>query len=319
MSKKNLRMLTVQEFRSLFGEESGCGEQLNRQRWPDGFRCPRCDGPSRGYMSDRQVHECARCAYQCSVTAGTIFHKTRTPLTSWFWAIYRMSHDKKGISAMQLSKEIGVGYRTAWLIEHKIRKAMEDRDQSYKLSGLIEVDEGYVGGEEHGEARKGRGAKSKSVVAVAVEHSARGQPGRTPVPGFAALSVLPNAGSKSLDGFLKDKIEPGSHVLTDGWNGYWHVEQNGFAHTAIELSKQDQPAHKLFPWVHITLSNLKRFLLGTHHTVENKHLKRYVAEFNYRLNRRTMEKDLLTRLLRACLATQTVTYKQLIALPELRA
>jgi hypothetical protein len=81
-------------------------------------------------------------------------------------------------------------------------------------------------------------------------------------PGFAALSVLPNAGSKSLDGLLKDKVRPGSHVLTDGWSGSWHVEQNGFAHTAIDLSKQDQPAHKLFPWVHITLSNLKRFLLG---------------------------------------------------------
>jgi transposase-like protein len=269
-------------------------------------------------MSERQVHECAHCAYQCSVTAGTIFHKTRTPLTSWFWAIYRMSHDKKGISAMQLCKEIGVGYRTAWTMQHKIRKAMEDRDQGYKLSGLVEVDEGYVGGEEHGKARQGRGAKSKSVVAVAVEHSADGKPGRTPIPGFAALSVLPNAGSKSLDGFLKDKIEPGSHILTDGWNGYWHAEQNGFVHTATELSKQDQPAHKLFPWVHITLSNLKRFLLGTHHTVENKHLKRYVAEFNYRLNRRTMEQDLLTRLLRACLATTTVTYKQLTALPELR-
>ncbi len=289
MPKKTFTMLRVQEFRSLFGEESGCGEQLSRQRWPEGFRCPRCDGPSRGYMADRQVHECARCAYQCSVTAGTIFHKTRTPLTSWFWAIYRMSHDKKGISAMQLSKEIGVGYRTAWVIEHKIRKAMEDRDQSYKLRGLIEVDEGYVGGEEHGEARKGR------------------------------VSVLPNAGSKSLDGFLKNKIEPGSHVLTDGWNGYWHVQQSGFAHTAIDLSKQGQPAHKLFPWVHITLSNLKRFLLGTHHTVENKHLKRYVAEFNYRLNRRTMEQDLLPRLLRACISTSTITYKQLIATPELRA
>jgi transposase-like protein len=312
-------MLTVQEFRFLFGEDSGCGAQLSRQRWPEGFRCPRCDGPSRGYIRDRQVHECARCGYQCSVTAGTIFHKTRTPLTSWFWAIYRMSHDKKGISAMQLSKEIGVGYRTAWVMQHKIRKAMEDRDQGYKLSGLVEVDEGYVGGQEHGEARKGRGAKTKSVVAVAVEHSAPGQPGRTPIPGFAALSVLPNAGSKSLDGFLKDKIESGSHVLTDGWNGYWHVEQNGFMHTATELSKQDQPAHKLFPWVHITLSNLKRFLLGTHHTVENKHLKRYVAEFNYRLNRRTMETDLLPRLLTACLATTTITYKQLTALPELRA
>jgi transposase-like protein len=306
-------MLTVHEFRAAFGEDSDCLEQLSRQRWPEGFRCPRCDGPSRGYMSDRRVHECARCAYQCSVTAGTILHKTRTPLTSWFWAIYRMSHDKKGISALQLSKEIGVRYRTAWTMQHKIRKAMEDRDQSYKLRGLIEVDEGYVGGEEHGEARKGRGAESKSVVAVAVEHSALGEPGRTPIPGFAALSVLPNAGSKSLDGFLKDKIEPGSHILTDGWSGYWHVERNGFVHTVTELSKQDQPAHKLFPWVHITLSNLKRFLLGTHHTVDNKHLKRYVAEFNYRLNRRTMEPDLLPRLLRACLGTTTVTYKQLTA------
>ena len=218
---------------------------------------------------------------------------------------------------MQLSKEIGVSYPTAWLMQHKIRKAMEDRDQGYRLRGLVEVDEGYVGGEEHGEARKGRGARSKAVVAVAVEHAAEGQPGRPPVPGFAALAVLPNAGSKSLTGFLNAKIERGSHVRTDGWNGYWHVEQNGFGHTAIELAHQDQPAHKLFPWVHITLSNLKRFLLGTHHQVKGKHLKRYVAEFNYRLNRRTMEPDLLQRLLRAAITTNTITYKQLITQPEL--
>jgi len=311
------KMLTVQGFRWLFGDESQCAAQLTAQRWPEGFCCPRCSGSTRGYIAARRVHECAACGYQCSVTAGTIFHKTRTPLVSWFWAIYRMSHDKKGISAVQLSKEIGVSYPTAWLMQHKIRKAMEDRDQGYRLRGLVEVDEGYVGGEEHGEARKGRGARSKAVVAVAVEHAAEGQPGRPPVPGFAALAVLPNAGSKSLTGFLNAKIERGSHVRTDGWNGYWHVEQNGFGHTAIELAHQDQPAHKLFPWVHITLSNLKRFLLGTHHQVKGKHLKRYVAEFNYRLNRRTMEPDLLQRLLRAAITTNTITYKQLITQPEL--
>src|ERR1039458_1041822 len=214
MKNRRGKMLTVQEFRRWFGTERGCGAQLTRQRWPEGVQCPHCAGPSRGYIASRRVHECAGCGYQCSVTAGTIFHKTRTPLSSWFWAIYRMSHDKKGISAMQLSKEIGVSYPTAWLIEHKIRKAMEDRDRHYTLRGLVEVDEGYVGGEEHGEPRKGRGARNKAVVAVAVEHSAAGQPGRTPVPGFAALSVLPNAGSSSLDGFLKAKVEPGSHVLT---------------------------------------------------------------------------------------------------------
>src|SRR5450432_3203929 len=115
MKNRRGKMLTVQEFRRLFGTERRCGAQLTRQRWPDGFQCPRCAGPSRGYMTSRRVHECAACGYQCSVTAGTIFHKTRTPLASWFWAIYRMSHDKKGISAVQLAKEIGVSYPTAWL------------------------------------------------------------------------------------------------------------------------------------------------------------------------------------------------------------
>jgi transposase-like protein len=149
-SKSGTKMLTVLEFQTQFGDEQQCGEQLSRQRWPEGFSCPRCGGPSRGYMAARQVHECARCSYQCSVTAGTIFHKTRVPLTGWFWAIYRLSHDKKGISAMQLKKEIGVSYQTAWLLLHKLRKAMADRDRGYKLGGLIEADEGYVGGREEG-------------------------------------------------------------------------------------------------------------------------------------------------------------------------
>ena len=308
---ERVRMLTVGEFRAQFGEEAQCAEQLDRQRWPEGFRCPRCDGGTRGYIASRRVHECKLCGYQCSVTAGTIFHKTRTPLTSWFWAIYRMSHDKKGISAVQLMKEIGVSYTTAWLMQHKIRKAMEDRDGRYKLHGIIEVDEGYVGGAETGEGRRGRGAESKCVVAVAVEHAAKGEPGRPPVPGFAALEVLPDASSKSIDSFLGAKIAIGSHILSDGWSGYRNLDQKGFEHTATVLSSQEEPAHTLFPWVHISLSNLKRFLLGTHHQVQAKHLKRYVAEFNYRLNRRTMESDLLPRLLRACLGTSTITLQQL--------
>ena len=308
---KGVRMLTVGEFRAQFGEEAQCAEQLTRQRWPEGFLCPRCDGGTRGYIASRRVHECKLCGYQCSVTAGTIFHKTRTPLSSWFWAIYRMGHDKKGISALQLAKEIGVSYTTAWLMQHKIRKAMEDLDQRYKLNGIIEVDEGYVGGAESGEGLRGRGTVSKCVVAVAVEHAAEGEPGRPPVPGFAALQVLPDASSKSIDGFLQAKIAPGSQVLSDGWGGYRKLNEKGFEHTATVLSSQDEPAHVLFPWVHISLANLKRFLLGTHHQTQPKHLKRYVAEFNYRLNRRTMEKDLLPRLLRACLGTQTITLQQL--------
>ena len=127
---KRKPIMTVSEFRSRFGDEFQCGEHLTAQRWPN------------SYMASRRVHECTGCGYQGSVTAGTIFHQTRTPLTSWFWAIHRMSQDKKGISALQLSKEIHVSYPTAWLMQHKIRKAMADRDQGYQLKGLIEVDEG---------------------------------------------------------------------------------------------------------------------------------------------------------------------------------
>lgn len=309
-------IVTVSEFHSRFGDEAQCGQHLTAQRWPNGFACPRCGGRSRGYMASRRVHECAACGYQCSVTAGTIFHKTRTPLTSWFWTIYRMSQDKKGISALQLSKEISVSYPTAWLIQHKIRQAMADRDQGYQLQGLIEVDEGYVGGAEEGKAQKGRGAKNKSVVAVAVERRAPGPEGEKPIPGFAALAVVPNAAASSLQGFLQAKVQPGSRVLSDGWRGYRGLEQQGFQHTATPLQGDPKAAHRLFPWVHITLSNLKRFLLGTHHKVEPQHLKRYVAEFAYRLNRRTMETNLFDRLVRACLATHTILYKELIALPE---
>lgn len=305
------RMLTVGEFRVRFGTDEQCAEQLIHQRWPKGFRCPRCGGSTRGYIASRKVHECKDCSYQCSVTAGTIFHKTRTSLTSWFWAIYRMSHDKKGISALQLSKEIGVSYTTAWLMQHKIRKAMEDRDQHYKLHGIIEMDEGYVGGIESGEGVRGRGIVSKCVVAVAVEHVATGLVGRTPIPGFASLAVIPDASAKSIDGFLEANVAVGSRVLTDGWKGYRKLGEKGFDHIATALSNQTQEAHELFPWVHITLANLKRFLLGTHHQAHPKHLQRYVAEFSYRLNRRTMEPDLLPRLLRACLGTNTITLQQL--------
>src|SRR5271157_2568380 len=141
---KRKSIMTVSEFRSRFGDEVLCGEHLTAQRWPDGFVCPRCGGRSRGYMASRRVHECAGCGYQSSVTSGTIVHKTRTPLTSWFWAIYRMSQDKKGISALQLSKEIGGSYPTARLMQHKIRKAMADRDQALQSIALIAVRHGLA-------------------------------------------------------------------------------------------------------------------------------------------------------------------------------
>lgn len=174
-----------------------------------------------------------------------------------------------------------------------------------------------MGGREEGTGRTGRGAESKSVVVVAAEQRGPGKRGEKLIPGFAAMEVIPDAAAVTLEGFLKAKVRPGSRTLTDGWKGYKRLKKNGFDHTATVIFRQDEAAHSLFRWVHITLANLKRFLLGTHHKVERKHLERYVAEFNYRLNRRTMQPTMFPRLIRACLAPQTITYKQLVATPEL--
>jgi len=268
-------------------------------------------------MKAKRVHECRQCGYQGSVTAGTIFHKTRVPLRDWMWAIYRMSQGKKGISAVQLSKEIGVGYPTAWLLQHKIRKAMADQEQGRRLSGLVEVDEGYVGGAEKGRARVGRGAQTKSVVAVAVEHWDGGKAGSRVVPGRSALAVLPDATTASVQGFVRDRVRPNSAVWTDGWWSYRGLTPRGYGHAAIPLGEDRQITQRFFPWVHITLSNLKRFLLGTHHKPGAKHLKRYLAEFTYRLNRRWQEASLFEQLARACLSSSTIIYKDLVAQPEL--
>lgn len=314
---KRSRMMTIERFRRLFGDEERCWEHLRRVRWPRGFVCPRCGGDSRGYMRARRLDECRVCGYQGSVTAGTIFHKARVPLTDWFWAIYRMSQGKKGVSALQLGKEIGVSYPTAWLMAHKIRKAMADREQGRQLRGLIEVDEGYVGGKERGGGRIGRSAQTKSIVAVAVEHWKPGEPGRPPIPGRAALTVMPDATSASVRRFIESKIRPRSALLTDAWAGYGGLSWRGYPHAAIPLGEDRKLLRRFFPWVHIALSNLKRFLLGTHHKPQPKHLNRYVAEFTYRFNRRGQERSLFHRLTRACLSTNTITYKDLTAQPEL--
>ena len=314
---KRKGMMTIQRFRRLFGDEEQCWEHLRRMRWPRGFVCARCGGDSRGYMRARRVDECRACGYQGSVTAGTIFHKARVPLADWFWAIYRMSQGKKGISALQLSKEIGVSYPTAWLMAHKIRKAMADREQGRQLRGLIEVDEGYVGGKERGGGRIGRSAQTKSIVAVAVEHWKPGELGRPPIPGRAALAVMPDVTAASVRAFIESKVKAHSALLTDAWAGYGGLSWRGHPHAAIPLGDDRKLLRRFFPWVHITLSNLKRFLLGTHHKPQPKHLKRYVAEFTYRLNRRWQERSLFHHLTRACLSTNTITYKDLVAKPEL--
>lgn len=227
-----------------------------------------------------------------------------------------MSQGKKGVSALQLSKEIGVSYATAWLMQHKIRQARAEGERGTRLKGLVEVDEGYVGGREKGGERTGRCFQTKSLVAVAVEHRGHGQGGEKPRPGRCALAVISKARAEHLRGFVRDKVLEGSAVLTDRFASYTGLSARGFSHAAIPMRDDPEMAHRFFPWVHITLSNLKRFLLGTHHKPQAKHLSRYIAEFSYRLNRCWQESSLFEQLAQACLSTKTIIYRDLVDAPE---
>ncbi len=294
--------MSLLEFQRRFSNEQACQEALELARWPEGFVCPRCGHGKASRITTRRLLQCSACHHQASVTAGTIFHKTRTPLVKWFWAIWMVAQDKGGTSATRLSKQLGLGYRTAWTMLHKLRKAMAQRDASYTLTGSIEMDDAYFGGPTAG--KRGRGAANKTPVVVMVEN--RGEHA-----GFLAIKTLAAVDKQQVDAAASAKIAPGQHIHTDGLNAYNGLETLGHDHHAETVPPNQ--AHEKLPWVHIAISNAKTFLLGTYHGVSHKYLQAYLDEFCYRFNRRTWEPTLTSRLLTACLAANPVTFAELSA------
>jgi transposase-like protein len=293
--KKRIRIITVKAFRAKFSSEEGCLEYLAKHRWPNGFVCPKCHNREAHWQAGRSIYWCKACEYQVSVTAGTVFHSTNLGLPDWFWAVYRMAQGKKGFSAMQLMKEIDVSYPTAWSVLHKIRCAMEERDKQYKLKGTIELDDAYLGGESKG--KRGRGAEGKTPILVAVE---KRQTRKGTKPGYVAIRIGKSLSSVDVMAFVDSKIIPGSIIETDGLSVYKVLCNLNFAHKQT-VTENGFEAKELFPWVHLVIGNLKRFILGTHHHADPKYLRLYVAEYCYRLNRRFHEDDLFEHLLKACL------------------
>ncbi len=294
--------LSLLEFQRRFSTEEACQEALEQARWPEGFVCPRCGHGRASRIRTRRLLQCARCRYQASLTAGTILHKTRTPLVKWFWAIWMVAQDKGGTSAMRLSRQLGLGYRTAWTMLHKLRKAMGQRDAGYSLTGSIEMDDAYFGGAVAGKKR-GRGTPNKTPVAVMVEN--RGEHA-----GFLAIKTLSTVNKQQINA-ASAKIAPGQHIHTDGLNVYNDLRALGHDHHR-ETVPGNQACEKL-PWVHIAISNAKRFLLGTYHGVSHKYLQAYLDEFCDRFNRRSWEPTLTSRLLTACLVANPVTLAELKA------
>jgi len=301
-------------FLAWFPDEPACARYLERLRWPEGIVCRAC-GEQRGWRTGAgRWWVCAGCSLKTSVTAGTIFDKTRTPLPTWFAAAWFVTSQKHGLSALGLQRALGLGsYETAWMLLHRLRVAMV-RPGRERLTGRVEVDETYVGGEEEGV--RGRQTQEKSIVAIAVElHEPKGF-------GRARLSRVPDVSAASLIPFVEASVEPGASVLTDGWSAYRALPTHGYLHSKTILSANGDPAHVAMPAVHRVASLLKRWLLGTHQgSVSPEHLQAYLNEFTFRFNRRSSRRRglLFYRLLEQAVITPPLTYQQTIRRGRRRA
>ncbi len=292
---------TYRKFIEMFPDNSACSAYLERIRWPQGFICPTCKMKSTPWHLSRGRLLCPICRHQTTVTAGTIFDKTRTPLTTWFEAAWHVTTAKNGMSAKTLEQTLGVQYRVAWTMLQRFRVAMV-RTERECLSGEVEVDETFVGGAEEG-GKRGRGS-SKSIVVIAVEIK---QP-----KGFGRIRMrhIHDASADSLVPFIADSVVQGSTVLTDGWGGYNCLSDKGYAHKKIILSSTGDPAHISMPGVHQVAGLFKRWLLGTHQgAVSEDHLQSYLEEFTFRFNRRTSGNrgHVFKRLLEQAATTNPVT------------
>ncbi len=292
------------DFESRFCTEAACVDYLVQLRWPDGFVCPSCDG-RKAWRTERLLFHCARCGRQSSVTAGTVFQGTRKPLRVWFRAMWWVTSQKNGASAKGLQQNLGLAsYQTAWAWLHKLRRAM-DRPGRDRLSGLVEVDETYVGGREEA---PGRGAENKTLVAIAIEKKGR-QLGR------ARTAVVADGTRDQLCGFIQTCVEPGSTIRTDGWQGYRDIKNRGYIHDRILQQGNSQEPSELLPGVHRIAALLKRWLLGTHQgAVTAAHLPYYLDEFTFRFNRRKSKArgKLFYRLVEQAVAIEPTPYKNLV-------
>jgi transposase-like protein len=312
---------SLSQFLDWFQSDGDCAAYLARLRWPDGFSCRSCRA-SDVWLTKRHLYICTTCGKQTSVIAGTIFEKTRLPLLTWFRAIWMLTSSKSGVSAKELQRELGIGYRAAWLMLQKLRRAMvrPGRD-SDKLSGDVEVDESYLGGPVPG-GKRGRGAEGKVIIAIAAERKGFGKKSKRWKLGRTRIQVVPDTSAKTLLDFVEDTCEKGSTIYTDGLSAYQGLAARGYTHDATAISKGNDPAHVVLPAVHRVASLLKRWLMGTHHGGWGaQHVEAYLDEFVFRFNRRQSNARglLFYRLLQNAVAMPKMNYEGIILLQKAQA
>jgi transposase-like protein len=306
--RRAVQGLSEAAFRERFGTEEACREALFAMRWREGLACPACGGRGFCRLTTRKVFQCNRCKNQLSLTAGTVFQDSKLSLTVWFQAIYQLTQAKGGISSIELARRLGVRQPTAWLVKHKLMRAMAAREaEKPKLAGRVEIDDAYLGGERSG-GKRGRGAAGKTPIIAAVETTAEGRPQRL------RLGVVKGFRKREVERLAKRDLAPGSNVVSDGLSCWPAVEKAGCAHFPMATGAGKKAASWApFKWVNTTLGNIKTAIAGTYRHVSAKHAQSYLTSFAYRFNRRFQLDSIVERLAWAAVHAPPQPYRVVTA------
>jgi hypothetical protein len=289
--------LSMVEFAAQYGTEAKCYRALYRARWPNGFRCPSCQNRSRSrFRRGRQIYyQCCACRHQTTLVSGTLFEATKLPLTTWFVAIYLLTSTKTNMAALELKRHLGVRYRTAWRLKHKVMQAMMEREETRQLAGFVQVDDAYLGGERNG-GKAGRGSENKQPFVIAVSTDEELER-----PTFAVIEPVKSFDNKSMIDWGERRLAKPAEIYSDGLFCFRRFADADHPHTVLETAGRRVATEvKGARWVNVLLGNLKRAISGRYHAIKQaKYARRYLAEAAYRFNRRFRLADMLPRLLRA--------------------
>jgi len=291
--------MSINAFLAKYGEENQCEAAIESARWPTGFKCPKCNSERHSsYKRGKvKVFQCSNCRKQTTLTENTVFHSTKLPLSIWFQAMFLLTQNKNNLSSLELKRMIGVTYRSAWRIKHKLMQVMFEREQTTKLSGRVEIDDAFLGGEHEG--KRGRGSENKVPFIAAVQTNSENH------PKYAIFSPVRGFTLEEVKGWATQRLVPSTTVVSDGLACFTAVAQAGCSHEQHIVGKgRKSTKMPCFTWVNTILGNLKNAITGTYHAFNfDKYPHRYLGEYQYRFNRRFDLAAMLPRLVIAAART----------------
>ena len=298
--------LSLSQFQKQYGTEEQCRQAVVRGRWPTGFVCPACGCRDHAIVGKRRLYLCHGCRKQTSVIAGTVFENSLLALSKWFQAMWLITQSKNSISTLELSRQIGVKWDSAWRLRQKLAAVMADVEAKRTFKGRIEMDDAVLGGErsEAEGGKRGRGGANKVPFVVAVETSDEGRPRRV------LLHMVKTHDGASIAAMAREHFKAGTHVVSDGLGCFRAVTRAGCRHEPIVAAREPEQPEKIpaFRWVNTVLGNLKTAITGTFHSIRRPYVPHYLAEFQWRFNRRARLVNMLDQLLSAAVATTPRPY-----------